>query len=197
MSIIEKMTFCLMEAIGRTLLRFPGLIWIEVKKTLRCFELVLFQDDCPYFLGKLFSGNGFIPKCITKFAICTWCAINLVSSCFLFLFSPFSHRLSPNWFLFRNFSSLFFLRGGRHYGETLCFFKILNIALFHDPIACNDISARAFMVGFLKKKTFFETKIKEILIFHLNRFHSTWARIHLSFWIFFKLFSWHWGRQQN
>lgn len=106
MSSIGKMTFCLMEAIGRTLLRFPWLIWIEVK-TLLCFESVLFQDDCPYFLGKLFSGNGFIPKCITKFAICTWCALNTASSCFLFLVSPFSLHLSPNRFLFRNFSTFF------------------------------------------------------------------------------------------
>lgn len=43
-----------------------------------------------------------------QISICTWCALNTVSSCFLFLFSPFSLRLSPNWFLFRNFSSLFF-----------------------------------------------------------------------------------------
>ena len=106
MSSIGKMTLCLMEAIGRTLLRFPWLIWIEVK-TLLCFESVLFQDDCPYFLGKLFSGNGFIPKCITKFAICTWCALNTASSCFLFLVSPFSLHLSPNRFLFRNFPTFF------------------------------------------------------------------------------------------
>ena len=196
MSSIEKMTFCFMEAIGRTLLRFPWLIWIEVK-TLLCFESVLFQDDCPYFLGKLFSGNGFIPKCITKFAICTWCALNTVNSCFIFLFSPFSLHLSQNRFLFRNFSSffLFFFLGV--ITEKLCFFKILNIALFHDSLICNDISARKFMVGFFQKNTFCETEINEILISHLNRFHSTWARIHLSFWIFFKLFSWHWGRQQN
>ena len=196
MSSIEKMTFCLMEAMGRTLLRFPWLIWIEVK-TLLCFESVLFQDDCPYFLGKLFSGNGFIPKCITKFAICTWCALNTVNSCFIFLFSPFSLHLSQNRFLFRNFSSffLFFFLGV--ITEKLCFFKILNIALFHDSLVCNDINARTFMVGFFEKSTFFETEINEILISHLNRFHSTWAGIHPSFWIFFKLFSWHWGRQQN
>ena len=195
MSSIEKMTFCLMEAIGRTLLRFPWLIWIEVK-TLLCFESVLFQDDCPYFLGKLFSGNGFIPKCITKFAICTWCALNTVSSCFIFLFSPFSLHLSQNRFLFRNFSSFFLFFLGV-ITEKLCFFKILNIVLFHDSLVCNDTSARTFRVGFFKKNTFCETEINEILISHLNRFHSTWARIHLSFWIFFKLFSWHWGRQQN
>ena len=87
-------------------------------------------------------------------SICTWCALNTASSCFLFLFSPFSLRLSPNWFLFRNFSSLFFFFG-RHYGETLCFFNILNIALFHDSVVCIDISARAFMVGFLKKNYVF------------------------------------------
>ena len=195
MSSIEKMTFCLMEAIGRTLLRFPWLIWIEVK-TLLCFESVLFQDDCPYFLGKLFSGNGFIPKCITKFAICTWCALNTVSSCFIFLFSPFSLHLSQNWFLFRNFSSFFLFFLGV-ITEKLCFFKILNIALFHDSLVCNDINAHTFMVGFFEKSTFFETEINEILISHLNRFQITWAGIHPSFWIFFKLFSWHWGRQQN
>ena len=150
------------------------------KKTLRCFELVFFQDDCPYFLGKLFSGNGFIPKCITKFAICTWCALNTVSSCFIFLFSPFSLHLSQNWFLFRNFSSFFLFFLGV-ITDKLCFFKILNIALFHDSLVCNDINARTFMVGFFEKNTFFETEINEILISHLNRFHSTWARIHPSF----------------
>ena len=125
MSSIGKMTLCLMEAIGRTLLRFPWLIWIEVK-ILLCFESVLFQDDCPYFLGKLFSGNGFIPKCITKFAICTWCALNTASSCFLFLVSPFSLHLSPNRFLFRNFPTFFpffffffhlYLQAMHHWGE--------------------------------------------------------------------------------
>ena len=109
MSSIGNMTFCLMEAIGRTLLRFPWLIWTEVK-TLLCFESVLFQDDCPYFLGKLFSGNGFIPKCITKFAICTWCALNTASSCFLFLVSPFPSILVLIGFCFEisRLSFLFF-----------------------------------------------------------------------------------------
>ena len=80
------------------------------KKTLRCFELVFFQDDCPYFLGKLFSGNGFIPKCITKFAICTWCALNTASSCFLFLVSPFPSILVLIGFCFEisRLSFLFF-----------------------------------------------------------------------------------------
>ena len=132
MSSIEKMTFCLMEAIGRTLLRFPWLIWIEVK-TLLCFESVLFQDDCPYFLGKLFSGNGFIPKCITKFAICTWCALNTVSSCFIFLFSPFSLHLSQNRFLFRNFSSffLFFFWASLRRNYAFSKFWILRFFMIH------------------------------------------------------------------
>ena len=96
----EEMTFCLMEAIAGTLLRFPWLIWIEVKTPL-CFGSVFFQDDCPYFLGKLFRGNGFIPKCITKFAICTWCALNRVGSCFPFPKSvPVSKFIDSLSFLF-------------------------------------------------------------------------------------------------
>ena len=153
MSPIEKMTFCFMEAIGRTLLRFPWLIWIEVK-TLRCFELVLFQDDCPYFLGKLFSGNGFIPKCITKFQYARGVHLIQWVLVFFFSFSLFPSVLVQIGFCFETsrFSFFFF---GRHYGETLCFFNILNIALFHDSVVCIDISARAFMVGFLKKNYVF------------------------------------------
>ena len=196
MSSIGKMTFCLMEAIGRTLLRFPWLIWIEVK-TLLCFESVLFQDDCPYFLGKLFSGNGFIPKCITKFAICTWCALNTASSCFLFLVSPFSLHLSPNRFLFRNFSTFFpfFLAVITEKLNAFSKFWILRFFMIHLSVT-TLVPVHLWSVS-LKKNTIFETEINEILISHLNRFHSTWAGIHPSFWIFFKLFSWHWGRQQN
>ena len=102
-------------------------------KTLLCFESVLFQEDCPYFLGKLFSGNGFIPKCITKFAICTWCALNTVSYCFIFLFSPFSLHLSQNRFLFRNFSSffLFFFWASLRRNYAFSKFWILGFFMIH------------------------------------------------------------------
>ena len=49
MSFREEMTFCLMGAVGGTLLRFPPLIWIEVK-TLPWFESIYFKIIAHNFL---------------------------------------------------------------------------------------------------------------------------------------------------
>ena len=49
MSFREEMTFCLMGAVGGTLLRFPPLIWIEVK-TLPWFESIYFKTIAHNFL---------------------------------------------------------------------------------------------------------------------------------------------------
>ena len=50
MSSREEMTFCFMEAVAGTLLRFPQLIWIEVK-TLPWFESVHFKTIAHNFLN--------------------------------------------------------------------------------------------------------------------------------------------------
>ena len=195
MSSIEKMTFCLMEAIGRTLLRFPWLIWIEVK------PFYVLSQSCFKRIAHIFLANSSVEMASFRSASPNLQYARGVHLIQWVLVLFFSFPLFPSiWvkigfcFEISRVSFLFFLGV---ITEKLCFFKILNIVLFHDSLVCNDTSARTFMVGFFKKNTFCETEINEILISHLNRFHSTWARIHLSFWIFFKLFSWHWGRQQN
>ena len=87
----------------------PSLVWVS-----------LFRDNCPSFLGQPISGNGFIPTCNTEFAICI--SVHLIQWVLVFFF-PFSLHLSPNRFLFWNFSSLFlflsFLFFRFHYEETL------------------------------------------------------------------------------
>ena len=50
MSYREGMTFCSMEVIAGTLLRFRQLIWIEVKSLL-CFESVSYQTIAHNFLA--------------------------------------------------------------------------------------------------------------------------------------------------
>ena len=65
MSFREEMTFCLMGAVGGTLLRFPPLIWIEVK-ILPWFESIYFKTIAHNFLVnfsvEMASFRGAIPN---------------------------------------------------------------------------------------------------------------------------------------
>ena len=66
MSSREELTFCLMEVIAGTLLRFPQLIWIEVKKTLPWFESVYFKTIAHNFLNNSSAEMASFRRAITN-----------------------------------------------------------------------------------------------------------------------------------
>ena len=145
MSYRKGMTFCSMEVIAGTLLRFRQLIWIEVKRLL-CFESVSYQTIAHNFLAnssvEMISFWRALPNMQYT------CSVHLLQWAFPFILDQIGFcfkipRVSFFFFFFFLFLLLFF---GRYYEETLCFKKniyILHIALFHDLAVCNDISAHS------------------------------------------------------
>ena len=121
MSYREGMTFCSMEVITGTLLRFRQLIWIEVKSLL-CFESVSYQTIAHNFLAnssvEMISFRRALPN-----MQCT-CSVHLLQWAFPFILDQIGFCVKNSrvsfFFFFFLFLLLFF---GRHYEETLCFKK--------------------------------------------------------------------------
>ena len=113
------------------------------------------------------------------------CALNTGGIVFFFRFSL---HLSPNRFLFWNFSSLFlilsFLFFRFHYEETLWFLTNFEYcAFFMIQLSIMTFVPRALKTygRFFKNIASLETGINTFLIPLFNRLYSTWARIQQPF----------------
>ena len=174
------MTFCSKESIGRTLLRFPQLIWIEVK-TPSQFESASVKI--------LTIAHNFLATSSVEMAS-LWRALpNLqyarsvrllqwVLGLFVFFFPL---HLSPNRFPFSKCLSLLFFPffWVSLQGNFMLFQKIWISRSFMTQLSVTALVPRAFkaMVVFQKKIASLETEINAVLIYLFNRLHSTWARI--------------------
>ena len=144
MSYREGMTFCSMEVIAGTLLRFRQLIWIEVKSLL-CFESVSYQTIAHNFLAnssvEMISFRRALPNMQYT------CSVHLLQWAFPFILDQigFCFKISRVsfffFFFFFVFASLFWASLRRNF--MLKKKKKLHIALFHDLAVCNDISAQS------------------------------------------------------
>ena len=125
MSYREGMTFCSMEVITGTLLRFRQLIWIEVKSLL-CFESVSYQTIAHNFLA---NSSVEIRRALPNMQY-TW-SVHLLQWAFPFILDQIAFCVKNSrvsfFFFFFLFLLLFF---GRHYEETLCFKKKKYIYIY-------------------------------------------------------------------